>query len=172
MKEEDYIKVGKTKKAHGTEGGIRLAVREPYEEAILQADIIFLSISGRQVPYFVEKVLHEVPLVLKLEEVDDRDAAFAIASKEVYLRKQDIPEEAIPQSPDFMLLEGYQILVEGIGEIGAISRVVEYPQQIMAIIEKEGSELLIPLNEAFILGIDPEQQCILMELPEGLLELF
>lgn len=172
MKEDNYIKVGKTKKAHGTEGGIRLAVRERYEDAVLNAEVIFLSISGRQVPFFVEKVLHEAPLVLKLEEVDDRDAAYAIASQEVYLRKQDIPEQALPQTPDFMLLEGYQILVEGVGEIGAISRVAEYPQQIMAIIEKEGRELLIPLNEAFILGIDPERQCILMELPEGLLELF
>ena len=50
-----------------------------------------------------------------------------------------------------------------------ITKVEQYPQQLMAIVIHEGKEILIPLAEAYIEKIDIEKEQIIMTLPEGML---
>ena len=52
-----------------------------------------------------------------------------------------------------------------------IIRTEEFPQQLMAVVEVEKKEILIPLNEQLISDIDKENKIILMAIPEGLLDL-
>jgi 16S rRNA processing protein RimM len=65
---------------------------------------------------------------------------------------------------------GYTIVNAGV-EIGVISEIEEYPQQEMATINYNKKDILIPLNEQFIIKLDNKKKVIEMELPEGLLEL-
>ena len=65
----------------------------------------------------------------------------------------------------------YEIISERDGAIGVIEEVIEMPQQIMGIVNYQGKEVLIPLNDQFITGVDEEKKILEMELPEGLLDL-
>lgn len=56
--------------------------------------------------------------------------------------------------------------------MGEILEVKEYPQQFLATVNYKETEVLIPLNEAFILEIDMDKKVVKFDLPEGLLELY
>ncbi|MEM6699798.1 MAG: hypothetical protein AAF599_15455 [Bacteroidota bacterium] len=56
--------------------------------------------------------------------------------------------------------------------IGVIEEVIEMPQQEMAVINYKDKEVLIPMNEDFILEILEEEKILKVELPEGLLDLY
>ncbi len=172
---ENYVLVAYTRKPHGLQGELGLKVEAAYLEDVLRASVIFIRLQGREVPYFVEQLRVTDKPLLKLEDVDNREAAQTLVAKEVYLRESDlIPEaerELEAEELDYAFLTGYRIEDATKGIIGTIEEVVELPQQEMAVLQYEGRELLIPLNDQLILDIQEEQQLVKMELPAGLLEL-
>lgn len=168
---EDYLKIGKTGKAFGTEGMLKFNVEERFLDDLFEATAIFIEQMGKPVPFFIDEVHNEAPLILKLEEVDSREIALELAGKDIFLRREDIAEASLEQPFDLSALEGFQVVDRTAGAIGPIEEVVELPQQLMAIVQYEGREVLIPLSDQLILSVDADNQRIEMDLPEGLLEL-
>lgn len=168
----EYVKVGKSKKPHGVEGGLRMHIEENMIGEVMNAEVLFLLVDGREAPFFVDLIVNDSPLVIKFEEVDSREDAFRLVNKEVFMRKTDIQEVVESEVPGFRQMEGFTIEDTQIGIIGAIEQIVELPEQLMAIINKEGTDVLIPLNDQFIQDIQAEEKKIIMDLPEGLLDLF
>ena len=94
--------------------------------------------------------------------------------KDIYLRSADIlPDEArtIIIEPGYERFTGYNIEDATHGLVGKIDEVIEMPQQMMAVVVYRGREILIPLNEQFIVTADEEQSVLHMDLPDGLLDL-
>lgn len=177
MAEPEYISIGRTRKAHGIIGELKVSIEERYLEDFLKNERIFLDVKGVKIPYFIDKVRGGGELILKMEEVDTRDQAIVLQAREIFLRKQDIlpdhlrefePEEE--ETLEYEHLAGFRLLDETLGEIGVIDEVLEMPQQEMAFLQYKGREVLIPLNEQLILRIDEEKRSVYMDLPEGLLD--
>jgi 16S rRNA processing protein RimM len=49
---------------------------------------------------------------------------------------------------------------------------MEQPHQLLCRIEIEGKEVLIPLHEGTLLNIDRKGRRVMVQLPEGLLEIY
>ena len=58
-----------------------------------------------------------------------------------------------------------------VGEVGVIEEILDMPQQEMTLIRYKKREVLIPLNEELILEIDEKKKQVMVDLPEGLLDL-
>jgi 16S rRNA processing protein RimM len=56
--------------------------------------------------------------------------------------------------------------------IGKVLEVIEQPLQILLRLEIQGKEVLVPLNESTLVGIDRKKQVINVSLPEGLLDIY
>jgi len=168
---DGYVKAGRTGKAFGTEGALKFRVEEYLLDDFFEASVIFIELLGKPVPFFIESVHNEAPLIIKLEEVDSRDAALELAGKPILLRREDVAEESLEAPFGLTELDGFLIIDRALGEVGLIEEVIELPQQIMAALSYHGREVLIPLNDQFILEIDEKNRRIAMDLPEGLLEL-
>lgn len=125
------------------------------------------------VPYFVDtiKLQKNSTAYLNLEDVDHIDKAQVIVKKKVYLPNDKMPERD-PDDFRYTDLIGYLVIDENEGELGEITQVQELPQQFMASVDFNGQELLFPLNDDLILGIDAEEQVLEVELPEGLVDLY
>ena len=178
MAENPYVTIGYTRKAHGIAGELKLFIEERYLEDFLKNERIFIDVKGTKIPYFVANVRGKGEMILKLEEVDNRDAAFSLQSREVQLRVQDlIPDHQreLEIEEEEMLtyghLTGFRLLDKTLGEVGVIDEVLEMPQQEMAFLKYKNREVLIPLNEQLITSIDEKGKTVLMDLPEGLLEM-
>jgi 16S rRNA processing protein RimM len=108
---------------------------------------------------------------LYLEGVDHIDKAAPLAKKDVYLSNELMPEKD-PDNFTLMDLEGFIAIDETHGELGEITDVTEYPQQIIATVHYKYRDVLFPLNTEFIKGIDIEGGEIYLDLPEGLLDVY
>ena len=176
MAEPNYITIGRTRKAHGLTGELKVSIEERFLEDFLKCERIFIDVKGAKIPYFIENVRGGGDIILHLEEVSDRDAAIALQSRDILLREQDILPDHMrefeteeEEGLEYGFVEGFTLVDKSLGRIGTIKEVLEMPQQEMAFLDYKGAEVLIPLNVQLIVSINEEKQEILMDLPEGLL---
>lgn len=176
MADNTYILIGHTRKAHGVAGEMKLHIEERYLEDFLKNERIFLDVKGTKIPYFVASVRGKGEMILQLEEVDNRDTARMLQGREVYLREKDLlldeerELEFEEESLEYEHLTGFLLIDQTLGEIGAITEVLEMPRQEMAFLTYKGREVLVPLNPQLIVEADLANKKVVMDLPEGLLE--
>ena len=170
-----YIKIGFTKKTVGTKGALKITIEPKYLEDISKTDVVFLKL-GNYIPFFIENVKLSNSSTILFEDVTSETEAAPFASKEIYLRDSDILSEdertKVEEDPlEFGHLNGFVIHDIHEGKIGLIIEIQQFPQQEMAIVIFNDREIMIPLNDNFILDVDSEQKIVNMELPDGLLGL-
>lgn len=169
---ETFIRVGKLGKVHGLEGFLRLHLGEAYLKDVANAGVLFAGHPRTPLPYFIESVKGGTILLVRFEEMTSRDDAAPLSGQDIYLRESDISKAFDDQdSTDIEYLAGYQLHDAQAGPVGEITEVLEYPQQWMAIIQREDQEIMIPLNEVFIQSIDEDKRVVHTDLPQGLLSL-
>ncbi len=170
---DNLISVGYTKKSHGLKGELKVQIEEVFVEDFLQTETIFLDIKGKKVPFFIEMVREGNEILVKLEDVDSRESADTLSGKELFMREIDIDlsEDEEETETDFTEYIGFTIQDSESGTIGEIEDIIEFPQHSVAVLTYQNREVLIPMNHAFIRDIQTEQKILIMELPQGLLEL-
>jgi 16S rRNA processing protein RimM len=70
-----------------------------------------------------------------------------------------------------LALLGYMVQ-EGGKDIGVIQEVIEQPHQLLVTIAYKGQEAYIPLHEESLKGVNHAKKIVMVELPDGLLELY
>ena len=172
MKTEDYFRVGTVTKTRGLKGELQVYVDFDGLNDI-EFTAVFFEVAGKLVPYFVSTIKYPMAntAYLVLEEVDHIDKAAILVKKDLYLPNKLKP---VKDESEFTLmdLQGFIAIDEIHGELGEITDVIEYPQQIIASVHYQNREVLFPLNAAFIKGIDIEGGEIYLALPEGLLDVY
>ena len=149
-------------------GALKVQLDDAFQESLESASVVFFVQSGKPVPFFIEDSPEGQEDLLKLEEVDSPEVAKTLSNLDIYLRAEDVD---VKKNQLDASLAGFELWDEEEGCVGLIEEVVQYPQQLMAIVKDGEVEFLIPLNEAFLLNIDPDEKVIVMDLPEGLLDL-
>jgi 16S rRNA processing protein RimM len=170
-----FVKIGKTQKPHSIKGELKLNVEEKFVDDLFDQEAVFIQIKGQYVPYFIESLREGNTIILKLEDIENRSAAEALAHKDLFLRRDDLSltdEEIESKGLLYGFLEGYMLIDEELGEIAVIEEVAEFPQQEMAYITYQDKVCLIPLNTNLIKEIQKEEKKVLVDLPEGLLDVF
>jgi 16S rRNA processing protein RimM len=169
---KDFFLVGKTLKSHGTAGQLRIMIEERLTSYVKSGLFVFFDIDGSRVPFKVKGVEEGQHFVISLEDVDGRQESDKLAGKEFWVPIEQVKPRH-QKSPRNIKAkwEDYTILDEKTGSAFPILRTEEFPQQLMAIVDVNGKEILIPLHEQLIVDIDKDQKIIRMEIPEGLLEL-
>lgn len=166
-----FIPIGKTGRPHGLKGEMKVNVEEAYEDDFLEAETVIIELSGQPVPYFVEYIRGGGALILKIEEVDTREAAQLLADRPLFLREADVQAVAPGPAHPYLKLAGYRLHDAAAGDLGTIEEIVELPQQMMAVIIYQEQERMIPLHQDFVQQINEATRTVYVELPEGLLEL-
>jgi len=168
-----FRRIGQIKKPHGLHGEVKLYLEPGLEPLLEQVKAVFLGDAPAPLPYFVEQIRQGASLLLKLETVDSREAAERLKGKDLYLRESDLAgfEPEVESSTPLAKWEGWELIDQELGPLGHIREVREYPFQIMAVLEKEGKEWLVPLVEDLIVEVKEKECQLLMDLPSGLLDL-
>lgn len=169
---EDCFRVGSILKPKGLKGELRFYVDYPGLEDI-DFTTVFIEITSKLVPYFVESVkyLQKNAAYLFLEDVDTIEKASLLVRKDVYLPNKLKPKK---KKAEFTLmdLKGFTAIDENEGELGIITDIHQYPQQLIATVTFKNCEVLFPLNEEIIKGIDVVKEIVTVDLPEGLLDIY
>ncbi|RLD17803.1 MAG: 16S rRNA processing protein RimM [Bacteroidetes bacterium] len=167
-----FVRVGICGKTHGAAGEIKLRIDTGREEACLSSPFLFIDIDGSKVPFAIDGMRRTKDLLVSFAEVSDNTAASRFVGREVFLPSDEVDAEPVevPSDLEFDYLTGMSLHANG-EFIGQIEEVREFPQQEMAVVMYQNSEILIPLNETLIVSIDVEAKKIEMLLPDGLLSL-
>lgn len=169
----EYLEIGKIKKPHGLNGEIKAIIEERFFEDVNEADAFFVEIEGDKAPYFIESLRGSSTIILKFEDIDSKEDASLFTNKRLYLRAEDISlseEEINDTGLTYSFLEKFELKEKEKGVVGTILCVDQFPQQEMATIVYQGKKIFVPLLEQWIVNIDEINKVVLMELPEGLLD--
>jgi 16S rRNA processing protein RimM len=170
---EDLQQIGSIFKVHGLQGEVKIAVDDGYLEALFQKGYLIADLKSQKVPYFIESIRGVGQLITKLEGIDTVDDARRIAGAKIYMKSKDLPDldQEVKEEGPYSGLDGFLMVDEGGKTLARIIRVDSYPMQELALVDYKTSEKLVPLNAATVISIDRKQGRVVVDLPEGLLEL-
>jgi 16S rRNA processing protein RimM len=172
MKIEDCFRIGTVTKTRGLKGELQAFI-DFTEIDKVNFDALFITSGGKLIPYFVEsfKMPQKNVAYIYLEDIDHIDKATPLAKKDIYLPNKIKP---VKDENDFTLrdLMGFTAIDEDEGELGKIIEIQELPQQLIATVVYKDREVLFPLSEGIITGIDIVKEVVYVDLPEGLLDIY
>ncbi|HCQ29751.1 MAG TPA: hypothetical protein DIU39_05655 [Flavobacteriales bacterium] len=124
------------------------------------------------VPFFIKfHHLDKNKLRLEIDDISHPEDLLLLKDKAVYLSKsfKNIIEQNYQEELE---LEGFKVIDEELGEIGMVNDVMDIKKNpLLSVQTNEDKEIFIPLNERFILGINPDEQTVYVSIPEDLLNL-
>ena len=173
MKKDDCFYLGKIVKKYSFKGELLIKLDTDEPELYDNLDALFIDLRNNLVPFFIESSqLHKSDLLrVKFEDIDTESDADALIKSEIYL-----PLEFLPQLEDdkfyFHEIIGFQVIDKTHGNIGVVKSVNDSTAQALFEIDKDGIEILIPMNDEFIVRLDKQNNEILVDTPEGLIDLY
>ncbi len=173
MKKEDCFYLGKIVKKYSFKGEL-LAKLDTDEPSLYEnLDAIFINLRGNLVPFFIESSqLHKSDLLrLNFEDVKTEADADALIKAELYLPLDLLPKL---EGKKFYFHEviGFKITDTNYGEVGILKGINDSTSQSLFEIDSDGIEILIPMNDEFIVNVDRANKTIEVNTPEGLIDLY
>lgn len=178
--EEQIIKGGTFVKTHGLNG--ELNIFSEYPTSIYEEDVpIIIDIDGLYVPFFITGIRARKTFgcVVKLQDIDSKEQADLFTGKNFYLlrtwtaEKLDVEIDELEQDTE---LVGYTLEDVNHGVVGIIEDIDDSNVNIlMKVLAKDedgmDKEILLPLHEDFIQVVDEADKKLIVELPQGCLDI-
>ena len=167
-----YFKAGKLVAVHGLKGELILKHELGKKSSLKDVKAIFIEDKKDSFfPWFIEtaKARSADEVLLKLESIDTREAAAKISQKEIWLTEEDFKKLSAKSAAANLL--GYTI-INNKERLSEVLEVIEQPHQLLCRIELNKKEVLIPLHEHFLKKIDHKKKEVIVELPEGLIDVY
>ena len=163
---------GRLTKTHGYQGKIVLkaSLSEKVEIEIMES--VFLKIEGILVPFFIEEFSEtSFPFyITKFENIDDDISAKELLGRDVY-----IPDNCFKQnrSKEIKLKDfvAFSIKDQHDHLIGEIVNLLEIPGNSLFVVDFNGREILIPVQNQLIVDINWDDKIIKMSIPDGITEM-
>lgn len=169
IRKEDVYNIGKLGKAHGISGEITMMVDDDVFDRV-DSEYLILEIEGILVPFFIEEYRfksNDIALI-KFEDIDTKERASQLTGSLVYFPRADA-DEVNGDNLSFSQIVGFEIVDEQSGKsLGKIASVDDSTDNILFCLD---GGTLIPVAEEWIKDINNASSQIIMNLPEGLIEI-
>lgn len=167
-----YFKIGKLAATHGFRGDMVLKHNLGRKTAFKGLEKIFMEESKDNfLPHFIEKATSrsEDEILIKFEGLDSPEEGKKLLQKEIWLAEEDFEKYAAKSAPISFL--GFMIHTQE-EPVGEVIEVIEQPHQMLCKVMYKNREALIPIHADNLIHIDKKKKIIVVELPEGLLQLY
>ncbi|MEL1245633.1 ribosome maturation factor RimM [Flavobacterium sp. DGU11] len=173
MRKEDCFYLGKIAKKFSYKGEV-LAWLDTDDPGLYQnMESVFVEFNGHLVPFFIESSsLHKNDFLrIRFEDIASEEEADKIMGCAIYLPLSMLPKL---EGNKFYFHEiiGFTAEDQRLGEIGEIVGVNDTSSQALFEIKKGDIEILIPMIDHFIIKVDRENKKIILDTPEGLVDLY
>lgn len=168
----EFVHIGKIVAPHGITGQIILEHAMGKLLHFKGIEALFIEKNKASfIPYFIESALAKTATLthVQLEGIHSREATNMLIAKKVWLPQDEFQKLVDKNSP--LALLGYKVQQNG-QDIGVIQEVIEQPHQLLVTILYKGNEAYIPLHEESLKGVDHVKKLVLVDLPDGLLDLY
>jgi len=173
MQKEDCFYLGKIVKKYSFKGELLVKLDTDNPSTYTKMESVFIDKNKSLIPFFIERSsLHKSTLLrVKFEDIDSEEDADKLLKSELYL-----PLEFLPQLTGnkfyYHEIVGFEAEDLSFGLVGIVKGVNDTTNQAILEIDRNGSEILIPLIDDFIKSVDREQKKIILVVPEGLIDIY
>lgn len=173
MQKEDCFYLGKIVKKYSFKGELLVKLDTDDPSIYTRMESVFIDKNKSLIPFFIERSsLHKSTLLrVKFEDIDSEEDADKLLKSELYL-----PLEFLPQLTGnkfyYHEIVGFEAEDLSFGLVGIVKGVNDTTNQAILEIDRNGSEILIPLIDDFIKSVDREQKKIILAVPEGLIDIY
>ena len=159
--------VGRIGRAHGVLGEATIDVQTDDPDLRFKVGSKLTLDSGQELTIKSSR-WHNQILLLGFEGVNDRNQ---IESLRDQLISSQVDLSALaPGEYHYQQLIGCQVYLQNNELVGQVSEVVKLPGQDLLSVDKNGSQVLIPMVKQIIISIDVLEKKIVVNPPEGLLD--
>jgi 16S rRNA processing protein RimM len=173
MKIEDCFYLGKIVRKYSFNGELLIKLDTDQPELYENLDAVFINYRNTFMPFFIESSqFHKSDLLrVQFEDVTTEAEADSLLKSDVYLPLEFLPKL---EGNKFYFHEviGFSMDDVNYGHVGTIISINDTTVQALFEVEKDGKEILIPLNDQFIVKVDRTKKSILVNTPEGLIDLY
>lgn len=168
---DDCYQLGQVIKTHGLHGEVSIGLDVDFPEDYKNLESVFLLREGKLIPFFIYTIqVNNKKALVKFEDVDSLDEARVLVKAELFLPATQLPKLADGKFY-FHDLVDCQVFEQDklIGTVGDVYDLG--PNQLMEVLFDE-KEILIPLTDGILKSVDVKNKKVLVELPDGLLDLY
>lgn len=173
MRKEECFYLGKIAKKFSYKGEVLIYLDTDEPELYENMESVFVEINKNLVPFFIENsALHKNDFLrVKFEDIDNEEQADEVLGCELYLPLSFLPKL---EGNQFYYHEviGFEIEDQRLGVVGKIVSVNDSTAQPLFEVINGTVEILIPMIDQFLVKIDRENKKVVMNLPEGLVEMY
>ena len=168
----DLVLIGRIARTHGVRGDVLVNPETDFpEERFVEGRVLQLEMAGRSEPITIETVrFHQGRPLVGFAGVETMDAAEAIVGAEL-----KVPEAELPPLPDGTYyrhdLVGCEVRTKDGQVVGKVTDVEGSLERSRLVVARKGGELLVPMVETICVEVDPVGKRIVIDPPEGLLDL-
>jgi 16S rRNA processing protein RimM len=166
------ILLGRITKSSGYEGAVAVKLEKNFTENIPQMESVFLEVEGRPVPFFISGLDYSGADVLKIsfEGYTTSEKINEFIGCRIFLTNDSLDDNI--QSADNQTLIDFAVYTQDGSLIGPVSDIISNNGQwLLNIISSDRKSILIPFHEDFIISIDKRKKKVVMDIPDGLLEI-
>ncbi len=173
MQKEDCFYLGKVVKKYSFKGELLVKLDTDEPQLFTKMESVFVELHKNLVPFFIlQSSLHKSQLLrVKFEDVSTEAEADTLMGTLLYLPLKFLPKLTGNRFYYHEII-GFTVEDVSFGSVGTITGVNDATSQALFEIDRDGKEILIPINDIFIKKVDRESKNILLDVPEGLIELY
>jgi len=173
MNENNYYYLGKVTRKFSFKGELIVFLDTDTPSHYYGLKKIFLKVDNSYIPYFISKIskYKNNSVRVKFEDVKNESEAMKLINYEIFLPMEELPKL---EGKKFYYHEviGFKVIDINHGEIGEITHINDQTPQHLFVVKSSGKEILIPINDDFILDLDRINKIVNLKIPEGLLKIY
>ena len=173
---EELILIGHYNKPHGVTGEISATV-EVDIDVLRQLSCLVSEMDGIFVPFFVNscRPKSSETVLLTIDGISSEQEVSRLVNHDIFALKRDYRQESEDEDADGYPLDffiGFEIRDTDGTTIGIITDVDEQTENAIFIVSRDDvSELMVPASDDLIVEFDLDKKLMVMDLPQGLLDL-
>ncbi len=173
MRKEDCFYLGKIAKKFSFKGEVLIYLDTDEPELYENMESVFVEFNKNLVPFFIENSsLHKNDFLrVQFEDVDSEAEADTLLGCEIYLPLTMLPKLS-GNKFYFHEVIGFEIEDKRLGVFGIIQSFNDTTAQPLFEVLNGEVEMLIPMIDHFLVEIDRKNKKVVMDLPEGLIEMY
>ena len=172
---DELIAIGHYNKPHGVAGELSATVDVDLE-VLRGLSCLVSDIDGIFVPFFVNAIRPKSvdTMLLTIDGIENEKEAARLVNRDVYALKRDYQQESIDADADGYPLDffiGFELRDSDGSKVGEITDVDEQTENAIFVVDRDSSEIMVPATDDLIVEFDVDNKLMVMDLPEGLLDL-
>ncbi len=173
MRKADCFYLGKIAKKFSFKGELLLYLDTDEPHLYQNLESVFVECNNELIPFFMESAsLHKNDFLrVKFEDVNSEAEADELIGNALYLPLSFLPKLS-GNKFYFHEVIGFTIVDQKEGRVGVIQSVNDTTAQPLFEVLDDETEMLIPMIDQFLVKVDRAKKEIIMNLPEGLVDMY